>query len=101
MQLEAKDYKFKVCANHAWDESYGDNGSDMVMTVENAGLYNVTFTFFSEAKTLTAELGTASGIKNVKMGSTNATVIYNLQGQRVKDGYRGIAIKNGHKVVIK
>ena len=101
VQLEAKDYKFKVCANHAWDESYGDNGSDMVLTVENAGLYNVTFTFFSEAKTLTAELGTASGIKNVKMGSTNATVIYNLQGQRVKDGYRGIAIKNGHKVVIK
>jgi len=99
--LEAKDYKFKVCANHAWDESYGDNGADMVLTVENAGLYNVTFTFFSEAKTLTAELGEASGIQNVKLNNTNANVIFNLKGQRVNANYRGIAIKNGHKMIVK
>lgn len=99
--LEAKDYKFKVCANHAWDESYGDNGADMVLTVENAGLYNVTFTFLSEAKTLTAELGEASGIQNVKLNNTNANVIFNLKGQRVNANYRGIAIKNGHKMIVK
>ena len=73
----------------------------MVLTVENAGLYNVTFTFFSEAKTLTAELGEPSGIQNVKKDNNNTTVIFNLQGQRVKAGYRGIAIKNGHKMIVK
>ena len=73
----------------------------MVLTVENAGLYNVTFTFFSEAKTLTAELGEASGIQNVKLNNTNANVIFNLKGQRVNANYRGIAIKNGHKMIVK
>ena len=98
--LEAKDYKFKVCANHGWDESYGDEGKDMVLTVDNAGTYNVTFTFFSEAKTLTAELSKATGINNVKLNA-NANAIYNLQGQRVKANFRGIAIKTGRKMMVK
>lgn len=99
--LEAKDYQFKVCANHGWDESYGDNGQNMVLTVETAGAYNVIFTFLSESKTLTAELDTATGINTVKENNANTGVIYNLQGQRVQKGYRGVAIQNGKKFMMK
>jgi hypothetical protein len=101
VNLEAKDYKFKVCANHGWDESYGDNGNNMVMTVENAGAYDVIFTFLSESKTLTAELADPTGINTVKENNAKTAVIYNLQGQRIQEGYHGIAIQNGRKFMMK
>ena len=101
VNLEAKDYQFKVCANHGWDESYGDNGNNMVMTVENAGAYDVIFTFLSESKTLTAELADPTGINTVKENNAKTAVIYNLQGQRIQEGYHGIAIQNGRKFMMK
>ena len=101
VNLEAKDYQFKVCANHGWDECYGDNGENMVLTVETAGTYNVVFTFLSESKNLTAELEAATGINTVKENNANTAVIYNLQGQRVQAGYHGVAIQNGRKFMMK
>lgn len=47
--------------------------------------------------------GEATGIQNVK-GEQNANVnapIYNLAGQKVNKGFKGIAIVNGKKVVLK
>ena len=101
VNLEAKDYKFKVCANHGWGEAYGDNGNDMVLTVENAGTYNVTFTFLSESKTLSVDLVIATGINTVKLSNADSAVMFNLQGQRVTSSFRGIAIKNGRKMIVK
>ena len=101
VKLEAKDYQFKVCANHGWGESYGDNGENMVLTVENAGIYNVTFTFLSESKTLSVDLEIATGINTVSLKSAKTAPIYNLQGQRIDQNYRGIAIMDGKKVVMK
>ena len=101
VNLEAKDYQFKVCANHGWGESYGDNGNDMVLTVENAGTYNVTFTFLSESKTLSADLVIASGITAVSVKAVPSAPMFNLQGQRVTSSFRGIAIKNGRKMIVK
>ena len=80
VNLEAKDYQFKVCANHGWGEAYGVNGENMVLTVENAGTYNVTFTFLSESKTLSADLVIASGINTVKLSNADSAVMFNLQG---------------------
>ena len=99
--LEAKDYQFKVCANHGWGESYGDNGENMKLTVENAGTYNVTFTFLSESKTLSVDLEIATGINTVKLSNADSAVMFNLQGQRVTTSFRGIAIKNGRKMIVK
>ena len=101
VSLEAKDYQFKVCANHGWDESYGENGNNMILTVENAGTYNVIFTFLSESKTLTAELTAPTGINTVKLSNADNAVMFNLQGQRVTSSFRGIAIKNGRKMIVK
>jgi len=101
VNLEAKDYQFKVCANHGWGESYGDNGENMKLTVENAGTYNVTFTFLSESKTLSVDLEIATGINTVKLSNADSAVMFNLQGQRVTSSFRGIAIKNGRKMIVK
>ncbi len=44
----------------------------------------------------------ADGISVLKAETVEGNgVIYNLQGQRVDANYRGVVIKNGHKVVIK
>jgi len=101
VNLEAKDYQFKVCANHGWGESYGDNGENMKLTVENAGTYNVTFTFLSESKTLSVDIEIATGINTVKLSNADSAVMFNLQGQRVTSSFRGIAIKNGRKMIVK
>lgn len=101
VNLEAKDYQFKVCANHGWDESYGENGNNMILTVENAGTYNVTFTFLSESKNLSADLEIATGITAVSVKAVPSAPMFNLQGQRVTSSFRGIAIKNGRKMIVK
>jgi len=106
--LEAeKEYEFKVLANHSWSENYGADGiadgQNVTVSVEVAGNYDVTFVWNPESKELyaTADVHDPASVTAVKTSLVQKSVIYNLQGQRVKDGYRGIAIKNGHKVVIK
>ena len=46
--------------------------------------------------------GTETGISEVvNKVNTGSAVIYNLAGQRVSKGYKGIVVKNGKKVVVK
>ena len=46
--------------------------------------------------------GPTSGISNIKaLNAASNAPIYNLQGQRVNDSFRGIAIQNGRKFVVK
>lgn len=105
--LVETEYEFKVAANHAWSESYGnDMGGNQVFELEEgleSGNYDVTFYFLVEAKTLWAEAEVAdpAGVTTMKADKASKFVIYNLQGQRVANNYRGIAIHNGKKVVIK
>lgn len=42
-----------------------------------------------------------TGIETVKQAQTESNVMYNLAGQRVAKGHKGLVIKNGRKVVIK
>ena len=101
-----KNYEFKVLANHSWDENYGADGQpggdNVTVSVETAGNYDVTFVWNPESKELyaTTEVANPAAISTVK---TNAvvSVIYNLQGQRVQNNYRGIVIKNGRKMFVK
>ena len=100
--LEAATYLYKVVADHSWNESYGGNFNDgnAGIVIEASGTYDVTFTFNAETKELNAQAAVSTGIQTVKQNFHNAA-IYNLQGQRVMDNFRGIAIKDGRKVIVK
>ena len=102
-----KNYEFKVLANHSWDENYGENGvpggENVKSSVETAGNYDVTFVWNPESKELyaTADPSDPAGITAAKNSNLANMILYNLQGQRVNASFRGIVIKNGHKVFVK
>lgn len=104
VELEGgKEYEYKVAADHSWGESYGEGSGNKKFAVEESGFYDVTFSFIVATKTLDAEATPANpqSVKSVKTLNSLNAVVYNLQGQRVKAGFRGIAIKNSHKVIMK
>ena len=59
------------------------------------GKYNDTDQFW------VTSLTTTSGIQSVKMGEDANAPIYNLAGQKVGVGYKGLVIMNGKKVIQK
>lgn len=103
--LEAGTYEFKVVADHDWsNENYGNaEGGNQTLTIAEAGKYDVTFVWNPETKELsaTAEPYNPANIAVAKSENLANMVIYNLQGQRVKENYRGIVIKNGRKMMVK
>lgn len=106
--LEAEvNYEFKVLANHSWTENYGADGvadgPNVTFSVDAAGNYDVTFVWNPESKELyaTADAASPESVNSLKSNITSNSVIFNLQGQRVKAAFRGIAVKNGRKVILK
>jgi hypothetical protein len=106
--LPMTEYEYKVAANHAWTESYGmDGGSNnqvfQLDIEQEEGLYDITFIFLTETKTLEAfaEPSDPAGVSTLKAMNSKNTVIYNLAGQRVNNNFRGIAIENSKKIVVK
>lgn len=51
-------YLYKVVGNHSWDFNFGENsnidGNSAVLSVDSNGVYDITFTFNSITKTLSA-----------------------------------------------
>jgi len=96
------EYEYKVASNHAWTESYGKDGgsANQVFSVDEDGTYDVTFVFLLETKSLSAT-GETTGINMVSVKAAKSAPLYNLQGQRVDANYRGIAIQNGRKMIMK
>ena len=102
VELAVGTYEFKVVADHDWAESYGEGSGNKVLTIEAAGTYDVTFTFNAETKELSVEAVLSTGIKNIKNNAVDKNApMYNLQGQRVHEGFRGVVIQSGRKVVMK
>ena len=103
--LAAGAYTYKVVANHSWSENYGgdyDSDGNAVVEIDADGTYDITFVFIPETKELYATADEATGIKGVKNAAANKnTTMYNLQGQRVQAGFRGIVIMNGRKMIVK
>lgn len=97
-------YKFKVCANHSWDESYGKDGggSDMELVIDEEGDYTVTFTFNPETHVLSVEVvNLASGVVSVTMSAAAADrQAYMLTGSRARSASKGIVISNGQKHIV-
>jgi hypothetical protein len=101
LALEAGDYKFKVCADYGWNESYGEGNDNKVLTIETAGTYDVIITFNPETQEVSVSATISTGISSVKSNVSTNAAMFNLQGQRVTNNFRGIAIMNGRKVVVK
>ena len=102
--LSAQTYEYKVCANHTWTESYG-TGTDYnaYLDITEAGIYDVTFTFNSVTKEVsaTAVRTDTDGISQIAGDVKAKSVVFNLQGHRVSTPKQGVYIINGKKVVVK
>ena len=106
ISLNAQTYEYKVCSNHDWTESYGADplGIDnAILVIEKAGIYDVTFTFNSVTKEVsaTAVRTDTDGISQIAGNVKAKNVIFNLQGHRVSTPKQGVYIINGKKVVVK
>lgn len=106
INLNAQTYEYKVCSNHDWTESYGADPSgrgNAILTITEAGIYDVTFTFNSVTKEVsaTAVRTDTDGISQIAGDVKTKNVVFNLQGHRVSTPKQGIYIINGKKVVVK
>ena len=92
--LTADAVEYKVCANHAWSESYGTNGGNASFAVDEEGTYDVVFTFNTETKAVAATPTKASsGIDGVSAdGIQSATARYDLSGREATDAQKGLNI---------
>ena len=106
INLNAQTYEYKVCSNHDWTESYGADPSgrgNAILTITEAGTYDVTFTFNSVTKEVsaTAVRTDTDGISQIASDVKAKSVVFNLQGHRVSTPKQGVYIINGKKVVVK
>lgn len=63
---------------------------------------DVTFTLYGKQVKVTVTQGATDGISSVENNATaKDNVIYNISGQKVNDGYKGLVIKNGKKFINK
>lgn len=106
INLNAQTYEYKVCSNHDWTESYGADPSgrgNAILTITEDGIYDVTFTFNSVTKEVsaTAVRTDTNGISQIAGDVKAKSVVFNLQGHRVSTPKQGVYIINGKKVVVK
>ena len=86
----------KSSANDALKEATITVAADGTLVLTQSKAINII------ALAVNDELPVTDGISVLKAETVEGNgVIYNLQGQRVDANYRGVVIKNGHKVVIK
>ena len=97
-------YQYKICANHNWSENYGDDTDpegNASIYIEEDGIYDVTFTFNSVTKEVSATAVRTDGISQIAGDVKAKNVVFNLQGHRVSTPKQGVYIINGKKVVVK
>lgn len=97
---DACDYELK---NFQWYLKYDEEeGKTMENLIDAEGTKN--FFVKEGAGTTPHEFGTnpeTDGINSVVTNNNASAVIYNLAGQRVDNGYKGIVVKSGKKVMMK
>jgi len=104
-----------ITVGDGWNIGNEVNGDDMFYDCQNLKggnntAYDSRYTDVSYARVdgrdgpgyLTAKEGIATGVGSVGNGLSSADApMFNLQGQRVNDSYRGVVIQNGQKVLKK
>ena len=68
-------------------------GKQTLRIINKSGSCNITSIKFTNSE--------ATGIGDVVIDNDNVGDSYNLSGQKVGTGYKGIVIRNGKKIVIK
>ena len=108
-KTEVSGYTFQgvMVAGNVPSGAYGYNAEDGTFSKTTTG--NVTIdacrayiTAPSTARTLNAVFGDeATGIETVNREPLTVNQTFNLQGQRVGEGHKGLVIKNGKKMLVK
>jgi hypothetical protein len=99
-----KNVKFTVTAKQGFKvESVTAACEDNTPITVNVAADNSYYEFQMPAKnvTITATFSPVSGISNVTAAKAENGARYNLAGQKVNAGYKGLVIMNGQKVVLK
>ena len=100
---------YKVVEDHSWNlASWGFNGGNADYVVNEAGKYNVTFTFNPEGllpnnfnvDCSVVPAGGGDGISSIAAEAQKGNV-YNLNGQKVTKAQKGLYIVNGRKQVVR
>lgn len=95
--VDKGNYEYKVRQDNAWSVSYPSSNAT-VEVKENGS--TVTITFDPSTNTVNATVTAPTGITAVKTAQQDG-VRYNLAGQKVNAGYKGVVIMNGKKFVVK
>ena len=95
--IDAGKYEYKVRQDNAWDVSFPSKNAE-VEVKENGS--TVTITFNPATSAVNATVTAPTGITAVKAAQQDS-VRYNLAGQKVNAGYKGVVIENGKKFVVK
>lgn len=83
----------------AWERTHGLTvGIDDHNYVNSEG-YTALEVFCNSLMGEVMDASFTTGIKTMSQSQSQSQSLYNLAGQRVGAGYRGIVIKNGHKIV--
>jgi hypothetical protein len=96
--VEKGDYEYKVRADHDWSVSYPASGNYQ-LSIEQTS--TVTITFNEETKEVLETVTPATGINTIDAAKAQNGAIYNVAGQKVNAGYKGLIIMNGKKFVNK
>ena len=96
--VKAGSYEFKVKVDHDWSPSYP--GSNYKFSVDADGS-TVVITFNVETHEITHVVTPSTAISTINAAAQQNGVRYNLAGQKVDAGYKGVVIVNGKKVVVK
>lgn len=103
-ELDPVEGRVSVEEAPAWLQEKGGNFMiDFEETVARIFKFTITWGGGKEAGanwSIKAEIADPASINTMK-ANNNTTVRYNLQGQRIKDLYRGLVIQNGKKVMVK
>ena len=99
-----KNVKFTVTAKEGFEvESVTAACEDNTPITVNVAADNSYYEFQMPAKnvTITATFSPVSGISNITAAKAENAVRYNLAGQKVNAGYKGVVIMNGKKMLQK
>ena len=92
-------YEFKIRADKKWDEAYPASNYTFSVDADNS---TVKVSFNATTHDIAVDVTNATAISAIEQAATTDNAArYNLQGQRVGNGYRGIVMLNGRKYIAK
>ena len=82
------------------NQAFGWNDPDPAFAFDDFAVYNMALTSEEIAAIISAKTNTTR-VQNVKAAKAENGARYHLAGQKVGSGFKGIAIENGKKTVMR